>query len=323
MQSIQSQEPDFEGISLGQDNDCSHHLQSITKVDKGVNPPVGKGLISFQVESDNLRLISAVMHRVYMAEMVQCAAPLTQNLDLSGKEGCTACDPRAVYLRKHQVYANPDLFKAVTYRPKTAFDDAHFEYRLLTTGAMPALPKEKMQLDAYHRTFRLLTKLNRSNAAAARLASIKLQELYSRNGVAFLTAFDFQHPIYYLPIHAVVRLDSSSTTIRVCESPASQYQTKYGLLSFNNCLQQLCNSNPRMIKFPLSNLLMITSLKSDISNMYGSIAFDYLSSLYFVTYCFRSKGNRPTYVETSSDKTGLHPIRCRFLRFGSSQSPAV
>ena len=140
MQSIPSQEPDFEGISLGQENDCSHHLQSITKVDKGVTPPVGKGLISFQVESDNLRLISAVMHRVYMAEMVQSAAPLTQNLDLSGKEGCTACDPRAVYLRKHQVYANPDLFKAVTYRPKTAFDDAHFEYLSLIHISEPTRP---------------------------------------------------------------------------------------------------------------------------------------------------------------------------------------
>ena len=323
MQSIQSQEPGFEGTSLGPDEDCPLHLQSITKVDKGVNHPVGRGLISFQVESDNLRLINAVMHKVYLAEIVQCAAPLTQNLDLSGKEGCTACDPRALYLRKHQVYANPDLFKAVTYKPKTAFDGAHFEYRLLTTGAMPSLPKEKMQLDAYHRTFRLLSKLNRSNAAAARLASIKLQELYSRNGVAFLTPYDFQNDIYYLPIHAVVRLDSSSTTIRVCESPASQYHTKYGLLSFNNCLQQLCNTNPRMLLFPLSNLLMISSLKADIQNMYGSIAFDYLSSLYFVTYCFRSKQNRPTYVESNSDKSGLHPIRCRFLRFGSSQSPAV
>ena len=98
MQSIQSQEPGFEGTSLGQDEDCSLHLQSITKVDKGVNHPVGRGLISFQVESDNLRLINAVMHKVYLSEIVQCTAPLTQNLDLSGKEGCTACDPRALYL---------------------------------------------------------------------------------------------------------------------------------------------------------------------------------------------------------------------------------
>ena len=162
-----------------------------------------------------------------------------------------------------------------------------------------------------------------STAAAARLATIKLQELYSRQGVAFLTPFDFQNDIYYLPTQAVVRLDSSSTTIRVCESPNSQYSTKYGLLSLNNCLQQLNNTNPRMILFPLSNLLMICNLKADVANMYGSIGYDYLSSLYFVTYCFRSRQGRPTYVESSSDKSGLHPIRCCFLRFGPSQSPAV
>ena len=68
---------------------------------------------------------------------------------------------------------------------------------------------------------------------------------------------------------------------------------------------------------------MICNLKADVQNMFRSIAYNYLSSLCFVTYCFRSKKGRPTYVESSSDGTGLHPIRCRFLRFGSSQSPAV
>ena len=53
----------------------------------GVINPVGRGQISFQVESDNLRLINAVMHKVYLAELVQSTAPLTQNLDLNGKEG--------------------------------------------------------------------------------------------------------------------------------------------------------------------------------------------------------------------------------------------
>ena len=306
-QSIDSPQSGFEGTLVGLNEDCPPHQQPSTKMDQtGVINPVGRGQISFQVESDNLRLINAVMHKVYLAELVQSTAPLTQNLDLNGKEGCVICDPRVLYLRKNQIYSNPDLFKAVSYKPKTAFHGAHFEYKLLTTGAMSSLPKEKMRLDAYNRTFRLLTRLNRSNAAAARLATIKLQELYSRQGVAFLTPFDFQNDIYYLPIHAVVRLDSISTTIRVCESPNSQYNTKYGLLSLNNCLQQLNNTNPRMILFPLSNLLMICNLKADVQNMYGSIAYDYLSSLYFVTYCFRSKHNRPTYVESSSDKSGLH-----------------
>ena len=156
-----------------------------------------------------------------MAERIQATAPLTQNLDINGREGCIGCDPRVVYLRKHNIYSSPDLFKSVQYKPKTAFSEAHFEYELLTTGALSSLPKEKMRIDAYHRTFRLLTRLNRSNAASACLATIKLQELYSRNGVAFLTPFDHQNDIYYLPIHAVIRLDSSSTTIRVCESPNS------------------------------------------------------------------------------------------------------
>ena len=178
-----------------------------------------------------------------------------------------------------------------------------------------------MERDALSRTSRLLARLNRGNAACARAATRKLQEMYARGGVCFASAFDLAQQTTFLPLHSVIRTESASHSVRMTECPNSLYESKYGDISFNLTLQPLTTSQPRLFRTVVANIFSCATARGDISAMFTSVRLSYESPLRLLTFAYRSKGGKPTYVLEDAVSNQLVPIRKRFMTFGTQQAP--
>ena len=188
-----------------------------------------RGMIEIETADRNSREIQHMRQKTVLAELDQIIVPISQSLDHMGSRfGCASCDPRMSHLIKVPISSNLDLAKNVVFIPSTPFSEGHFQYTLLFSGLVDALPAERMKADAHHRTKKLINRINVFNAAAAKLASIKLQSLYSRQSVSFATQYDLRQRHFLLPVHCVVRPSSHSHEVRVCETPNTMYDTDYG-----------------------------------------------------------------------------------------------
>ena len=287
----------------------------------------GVRLVSVDLSEErkvSLRNIEALKHEVHLAEIFHSVADRTKSYQFNQSQAaCGSCDRRLALLQKASVHTSAELIKHVEFVPPTATESGYFEFNFIFNGKLQALPRVQMENDARTRTRRLLTRLNRGNAAAARAASVKLQKLYFRNDVCIASNFDLTQNTIYLPLHCVVKASSSSHQARVTECPNVTYVTQFGGVSFNDCQQQLSTSNPRLFRCILANLFSISSVTGDIENCFNSVKLTYDSSLRCMSHCFRSFSGTPTYVLKDCPNDTLYPLRKSVLGFGTHQAPGV
>ena len=172
----------------------------------------------------SLRNIESLKHEVLLAEIFHSVSDRTKSYQFNqGQAACGSCDKRLALLQKASVHTSAELIKHVEFIPPTKTESGHFEFNFIFNGKLQALPRVRMENDARNRTRRLLIRLNRGNAAAARAASVKLQKLYFRNDVCIASNFDLTQNTIYLPLHCVVKASSSSHQARVTECPNVTY----------------------------------------------------------------------------------------------------
>ena len=283
-----------------------------------------RGMVEIENANRNSREIQQMQQKTVLAELDQIMVPISQSLDHMGSRfGCASCDPRMSHLMKVPISSNLDLAKNVVFIPPSPFSEGHFQYTLLFSGLVDALPAERMRADAHHRTKKLINRINVYNAAAAKLASIKLQSLYSRQSVSFATKYDLGQRHFLLPVHCVVRPSSNSHEVRVCETPNTMYDTDYGQVSFNKALQPISSTQPKFYRFLLQHILNIEFSVCDISQQFNRVRYSYESSLCYMTLAMKSRRGLPTYVLDDCFDDTLYAIRHLVLGFGGSQSPAT
>ena len=180
-----------------------------------------------------------------------------------------------------------------------------------------------MKNDAYHRTKKLVHKVNLHNAAVAKLASLRLQQLYSRSDVAWVTPYDETQSMVFLPLHCVVKPSSSSTQARICIAPNVSYNTPVGPVSYNSALKNISSSQPRFYRFLLQHQTALAFAVADVSQQFNRCHFSRPSSLLNVTLAMRSRRNLPTYCVDDCDDVSLHPLRHKVCGFGGKQTPQV
>ena len=272
----------------------------------------------------SLRNIESLKHEVLLAEIFHSVSDRTKSYQFNqGQAACGSCDKRLALLQKASVHTSAELIKHVEFIPPTKTESGHFEFNFIFNGKLQALPRVRMENDARNRTRRLLIRLNRGNAAAARAASVKLQKLYFRNDVCIASNFDLTQDTIYLPLHCVIKASSSSHQARVTECPNVSYDTQFGQVSFNECQKQLSTSNPRLFRCILANLFSISSITGDVEGCFNSIKLTYDSSLQCMSHCYKSFSGTPTYVLKDCPNDTLYPLRKSVLGFGTHQAPGV
>ena len=180
-----------------------------------------------------------------------------------------------------------------------------------------------MKHDAHQRTTKLINKVNLHNGAVAKLATLRLQQLYSRNDVAWVTKYDDTQPLVYLPLHCVVKPSSSSTQARICIAPNVMYQTKLGPISYNSALKDISSSQPRFYRFLLQHQNALEYAVADVSQMFNRCYFTYESSLLNITLAMKSRRGLPSYHKADCAEFTLYPLRHKVCGFGGKQTPQV
>ena len=284
----------------------------------------GQDTIEIEYSDESTKHFQKMQQKIFLAELDQMCSPLSRSLDHLGLTfSCSKCDPRMLHLSKVPVEANIELRDCITFSPPDIFNHGKFVYNLLFSGLIEALPVQKMKEDAYNRTKKLVSRINVNNGAVAKLASMRLQQLYSRNNVAWVNEFDKTHKLIYLPLHCVVKPSSSSTQARVCVAPNVLYHTPMGQVSYNSALKNISSTQPRFYRFLLQHQTALTYAVCDISQQFNRCHFSYSSSLLNITLAMRSRKGSPTYVKSDCDDTTLHPLRHGVCGFGQKQTPQV
>ena len=284
----------------------------------------GSKLVEIEMTDDATKHFHKLQQKVFLAELDQMCSPLSRSLDHLGQTfACSKCDPRMSHLSKIPIEANIELRDCIRFLPPDAFHHGRFEYNLLFSGMFQYLPLEKMKNDAYHRTKKLVHKVNLHNAAVAKLASLRLQQLYSRSDVAWVTPYDETQSMVFLPLHCVVKPSSCSTQARICIAPNVSYNTPVGPVSYNSALKNISSSQPRFYRFLLQHQTALAFAVADVSQQFNRCHFSRPSSLLNVTLAMRSRRNLPTYCVDDCDDVSLHPLRHKVCGFGGKQTPQV
>ena len=305
-----------------EDDDCVR-IQLIRNEDMFIHQTKHK-IIETELSKDADKYSHMVQQKMLLNEIDQMVSGVSTSLDhLGGRFACESCDGRMIHLKKVNLTSNLELIDRVKFIPATPFSEGHFEFDLIFSGLVDALPEQQMKSDALNRTRKLIKKVNIGNAAAAKLASLKVQQIHSRNGIAFATPFDLRQRNFFLPLHCVIRPGNTSTEIRTCQTPNTLYNTKYGQISYNKCLQPLSTSQPRFYRFLLQRMFSIDCTVTDVAGQFNRVRYSYNSTLCCMSYALKSRRNIPTYVLDDCVDDTLYPIRHLVLNFGGSQNPAA
>ena len=304
-------------------DDHKDDLMLISEI-RNEQPPKGSKLVEIEMADADTKHFHKLQQKVFLAELDQMCSPLSRSLDHLGQTfSCSRCDPRMLHLSRVPIEANIELRDCIQYLPPDVFRHGRFEYNLLFSGMLQYLPLDKMREDAYQRTKKLVNKINIHNAAVAKLASLRLQQLYSRNDVSWVTRYDETQKLVYLPLHCVVKPSSCSTQARVCIAPNVFYNTQMGPVSYNSALKDISSSQPRFYRFLLQHQNALAFAVADISQQFNRCHFSYPSSLLNITLAMKSRKNFPTYCKDDCDDTTLHPLRHGVCGFGGKQTPQV
>ena len=305
-------------------DDCKEDLMMITHI-RGKHPSDTSKLVEIERENEDTKRFHRLQQQAFLAELDQMCSPLHRSLDHLGQTfSCSKCDPRMALLARVPVEANLELRGHINFVKPDAFNHGRFEYQLLFSGLSKYLPLDRMRDDAFQRTRKLISKVNVHNGAVAKLATLRLQQLYSRQAVAWVTPFDQTQPLVYLPLHCVVKTASScSTQARICIAPNVQYNTEVGSISYNSSLKSISSTQPRFYRFLLQHQTALCFAVADISQQFNRCHFTYNSSLQNITLCLKSKRGFPTYHKADCDDFSLYPLRHKVCGFGGKQTPQV
>ena len=294
----------------------------IMEIRKGSNFQGEKRLIEIEGKKASEQHLYKLQQKIFLAELDQMSCPLKVSLDHLGQSfSCSNCDERMAHLKRVPIQANLELRENINFMPPDAFNDGHFVFNLLKTGFFDHLPAERMRDDAHCRTIKLISKINIHNAAIAQLASLKLQQLFSRNGASWATPFDLKRRHLVLPLHCVVRPTSDSSPARVCIAPNVQYHTTLGTISYNSALHSVSSTQPRFYRFLLQHQHSLTFATADVSNQFNSLVYTYDSTLDNITFAMKSRKGLPTYVIADCDDHTLYEVRNKVVGFGNSLAP--
>ena len=270
-------------VNDGHENDCPDDLMLISEI-RSEKPPKPSKLVEIEMHSADTKHFNRLQQKVFLAELDQMCSPLNRSLDHLGQTfSCSKCDPRMLHLARVPIEANIELRDCIQFIAPDVFNHGRFEYNLLFSGLFQYLPLNKMKQDAHQRTTKLINKVNIHNGAVAKLATLRLQQLYSRHDVAWVTRYDDTQPLVYLPLHCVVKPNSCSTQARICIAPNVLYQTKMGPISYNSALKDISSSQPRFYRFLLQHQNALEFAVADISQMFNRCHFTYSSSLLNIT----------------------------------------
>lgn len=288
-------------------------------------PPKPSKLVEIEMQQNaDTKHFRKMQQKVFLSEIDQMCTPLNRSLDHLGQTfSCSKCDPRMLHLSRIPIEANIELRDCIQFVPPDVFKPGRFEYSLLFSGLFQYLPLSKMKEDAYQRTKKLVAKINIHNGAVAKLATLRLQQLYSRNDVSWVTKYDESQKLVYLPLHCVIKPSSCSTQARVCIAPNVLYPTQMGPVSYNSALKNISSSQPRFYRFLLQHQSALAFAVADISQQFNRCHFTYSSSLLNITLAMKSRKKLPTYNREDCDDVTLHPLRHGVCGFGGKQTPQV
>ena len=298
------------------DENCSKNLQ----IGRIKAKRKGRLILSKQYSTALLSQLDSEYNR-YMAEICQLSLDPPRSIDMNLKlSGCFSCDPRLKSMLSIPVASNLQLRNFVTFVPPSAFNKGHFLYQRMWNGRYDFLPSGEQQ--ARLRTEKLLSKINKGDDKIAREASFRLQNLYAEQGLSWCSKFDLQQDCKFLGLLAILK-QGSSTSVRVCSIPNSEYTTTIGSLTYNDCIQSLSVAQPRPYRFSLAKMFSLHTVNSDISQQFPSIHLDYKTSLASVFFCYKDKEGWPTFTSSHSVDKLLYAIRNKRLYFGGSDAPGI
>ena len=298
------------------DENCSKNFQ----IGKIAAKRKGRLILTEQYSKALMSQLNIEYNR-YMAEICQLSMDPPKSLDMSLKfSGCFSCDPRLKSMLSIPVASNLQLRNFVTFVPPSPFNRGYFLYRRMWNGRYDFLPSGEQQ--AKIRTEKLLLKINQNDDKIAREASFRLQNLYAEQGLSWCSKFDLKQNCKFLGLLAILK-QGSSTSVRVCSVPNSEYTTSIGPITYNDCIQSLTVAQPRPYRFSLAKIFSIHTVNSDISQQFPSIHLDYNTSLASVFFCFKDKDGWPTFTHSQSTDKLLYAIRNKRLYFGGSDAPGI
>ena len=165
---------------------------------RGQHPSNTSKLVEIEKQNEDTKRFHRLQQKAFLAELDQMCSPLNRSLDHLGQTfSCSKCDPRMSLLARVPVEANIELRGCINFIKPDVFNHGRFEYKLLFSGLSKYLPLGQMRDDAFQRTKKLISKVNIHNGAVAKLATLRLQQLYSRHDVAWVTPFDETQPLVY------------------------------------------------------------------------------------------------------------------------------